>query len=174
MKLCWLDKIYSMVADLAVAAVSSLANVIQLATITKVQVKPCVEFRDTRPRVKCLQTKLWRRGCDDKGVTTVVFYEQTQVGVDREWIRSVRSWEIVLVVEYTFFYREKLCVKKLRSRERRCRIWSAVVIRLCVRVKVTFFVRDRYENQGLLLTVKLRSYLLRKDLLKPGKYWFTH
>ena len=62
---------------LAIAAVSSLPNIIELAKITKVQVqvKPRVEFRNTRPRVKCLQTKCWRRGCDDNGVNTVVFYD---------------------------------------------------------------------------------------------------
>ena len=50
--------------------------------------------------MKCLQTKCWCRGCDDKGVNTVVFYDQTQAGVEWEWVRSVRSWEIVLVVEF--------------------------------------------------------------------------
>ena len=65
-KLCWLDKIASMFADTSDCCSLELAkrNWVSDDNECSSSSKPRVEFRSTRPRVKCLQTKRLRRGCD--------------------------------------------------------------------------------------------------------------
>ena len=47
-------------------------------------------------------------------------------------------------------------------------------LRLCVRVGNGIVVRDHYENQRLLLTVKLGSFRSRQGLFRPEEFWLTN
>ena len=132
---------------LTIAAVSSLPNVIRLATITKVQVFNRAadtsfngnvrRFRSTCPRSEMFIKKCWYRGFNDKGIN-VCFLQPSatlrrvrvrilSIAVLRGREKAFSSWNTRFIFEITSLSRERPCADSevpVLSVTTSCACWS--------------------------------------------------